>query len=398
MGVATRARKRAAVLVLAAAVCFAAAGCGGAGSPAPPSGPPPAGPPPQPALVQVAALPQPVDIQNAGDNSGRLFFVERAGRIRVFRNGQLLPAAFLDISGQVSTSGEGGLLGLAFHPGFAQNRRFFVYYTRPGNPLTSVLSQFRASAANPDVAEAAETILLEVPQPFTNHNGGQIAFGPDGRLYVALGDGGGSGDPLGNGQNLGTLLGALLRIDVDAADPGLAYRIPPDNPFVGQAGARGEIWAYGLRNPWRFSFDRPTGRLFLADVGQSAREEINLITRGGNYGWNVMEGTICHHPPSGCNMAGLVLPIYDLGRDLARSITGGLVYRGARFPQLVGTYIFGDFITGRIWALREQGGGWQREELFATNRQVAAFGADELGELYVADLAGAVLQIAPASP
>jgi glucose/arabinose dehydrogenase len=388
-----RTKTRSVFGLLVAAACAAA--CGGAVTTTPPPGsPPPQGPSPQPALVQVAAIAAPVDIQHAGDNSGRLFFVERAGRIRVFRNGQLLAAAFLDISGQVSTSGEGGLLGLAFHPNFAQNRRFFVYYTRPGSPLVSVVSEFRASQANPDSADPAETIRFELPQPFSNHNGGQIAFGADGMLYIALGDGGGSGDPQGNGQNLSTLLGALVRIDVETAS---GYAIPPDNPFAGQADVRAEIWAYGLRNPWRFSFDRPTGRLFLADVGQSAREEINVITRGGNYGWNIMEGTICHSPSAGCDMTGLILPIHELGRDLARSITGGYVYRGTRLPQFLGAYIFGDFITGRIWTLTEQGGAWQRTDLFQTNRQIACFGVDEMGEIYVADLAGAVLQIAPQS-
>lgn len=375
-----------------------ACGGGGSGTSAPPPPPPP--PPLQVTLEPVVTgLASPVDLQHAGDNSGRLFLVERRGTIRILRNGALLASPFLDIQSRVDTQGEGGLLGLAFHPGFAQNRRFFVNYTTTSSPLRTVIAEFRASTANPDVADPAETILLTVEQPFSNHNGGQLAFGPDGFLYIALGDGGGAGDPQENGQDLSTPLGKLLRIDVDRQDPGRNYAIPPDNPFAGQAGARGEIWAYGLRNPWRFSFDRPTGRLFLGDVGQDRFEEINLIQRGGNYGWDVMEGRQCFEPPSGCDMAGLELPIFDYGRSDGRSVTGGYVYRGAAIPRLAGTYVFGDFISGVVWGLQQDAqGNWQRTELLRTGRSISSFGTDQAGELYVVDFSGTVLRLREAPP
>ncbi len=385
-------------ILLAALLALAQWACGGGTSGGTTTPPPPPPPPAQPLQVilegVVTGLDAPVDLQHAGDNSGRLFIVERRGTIRIVRNGTLLAAPFLDIQSRVNMQGEGGLLGLAFHPGYAQNRRFFVNYTTTSNPLRTVIAEFRASSANPDLADPAETILLSVEQPFSNHNGGQLAFGPDGFLYIALGDGGGGGDPQENAQDRSTLLGKLLRIDADRQDPGLNYSIPPDNPFAGQSGARGEIWAYGLRNPWRFSFDRSTGRLFLGDVGQDRFEEINLIERGRNYGWDVMEGRECFEPPAGCDMTGLELPIFDYGRADGRSVTGGHVYRGGAIPRLAGTYVFGDFISGTIWGLQQDAqGNWVRTELLRTGRSISSFGVDQAGEIYVVDIAGAVLRI-----
>ncbi|MCZ6491783.1 MAG: PQQ-dependent sugar dehydrogenase, partial [Acidobacteria bacterium] len=235
-------------------------------------------------------------------------------------------------------------------------------------------------------------------QPFSNHNGGMIAFGPDGFVYIATGDGGSGGDPQGNGQNLETLLGKILRIDIDA-DAGSLFTVPPDNPFVGNPG-REEVWAYGLRNPWRFSFDRMTGRMFAADVGQNSREEVDVIVKGGNYGWNTMEGTLCFSPPSNCNTAGLILPIDEYGRDLGFSVTGGYVYRGPSAPSLWGKYVFADFGSGRLWALTEVSPGqWQREQLLETGLSISSFGEDDGAEVYVVDLGGSVWRIVePGAP
>ncbi len=344
------------------------------------------------ALEQVVTgLTNPVDLQEAPDGSGRLFVVEQQGTIRVIQDELLVSTPFLDITDRVSFSGEMGLLGLAFHPDFAQNRRFFVNYTSTAGTLHSVIAEYLAAAADPNLADPGESVVLTVDQPFANHNGGQLAFGPDGYLYIALGDGGGAGDPSGNGQNLSTLLGKLLRIDVDSASP---YAVPADNPFVGQAGA-GEIWAYGLRNPWRFSFDRLTGQLFLGDVGQGDFEEVDVITPGGNFGWNIMEGNHCYPPPSDtCDMTGLTLPIAEYSHDEGRSITGGFVYRGPLIAQLRGTYVFGDFVGGNIWGLDEESPGvWTRSLLLATSLSINSFGQDGAGELYVLDYNGAVFRL-----
>ncbi len=338
----------------------------------------------------VDGLDDPLFLTHAGDGSNRLFVIERPGRIRIIRDGRLSAEPFLDISELVSTSFlEKGLLGLAFDPNFVENRRFFVYYT-PNGPLRTRLALYRASVQNPDIAELQETVMVDFDQPQGNHNGGMIAFGPDGLLYVALGDGGGGGDPGGNGQNHDTVLGSLLRLDVSSD----SVSIPPDNPFVGSAG-RDEIWAYGLRNPWRFSFDRVDGRLFLGDVGQNTREEIDLIERGGNYGWNRMEGNLCFPFGSACDMTGLEPPIHDYTRGDGASVTGGYVYRGSRFSTLQGHYLFGDFITGAVWALEETLPGiWEREMLFPFSQlQIASFGEDESGELFILDLRGAVYEI-----
>jgi glucose/arabinose dehydrogenase len=343
----------------------------------------------------VGDLASPLDLQQPDDGSNRLFVVEQAGRIRVVADGALLDPPFLDIRDRVASGGETGLLGLAFHPAYAANGRFFVNYTRTaGGQLQSVIAELRADPAGANVADPSETVLLTVDQPFANHNGGQLHFGPDGFLYVALGDGGGGGDPLGNAQRLDTLLGKLLRIDVDGAAP---YAIPPDNPFA-ETTARGEIWAYGLRNPWRFSFDRATGRLFCGDVGQSTREEVDLIVPGGNYGWSVLEGALCFPPPAAeCDPTGFVAPIDEYGNDQGRTVIGGYVYRGARIAGLDGAYVFGDFVSGRVFALREAGGGWRRDELLDTDRLISAFGQDRAGEIYVVDIGGgAVLALRPA--
>ncbi len=349
--------------------------------------------PPEIALRAVATgLEKPVYVTPAGDGSGRLFVVEQEGTIRIVRGGRLLPRAFLDIRRRVIAGGELGLLSVAFHPQYARNGRFYINYTADSGNLRTVIAEYRVSADDPDVADPAERVLLEIPQPFRNHNGGLNLFGPEGMLYIGMGDGGSGGDPLNNGQRLDTLLGKLLRIDVEGGSP---YRVPPDNPFVDRSAARPEIWASGLRNPWRFSFDRATSRLFLADVGQNRWEEIDLVARGGNYGWRIMEGAHCFNPETGCRTTGLILPIAEYGRDLGCSVTGGYVYRGTRIRDLVGRYLFSDYCTGRLWSLRESGGRWVMEELRATGLTVSSFGEDQAGELYVVDHRGTVYQIVP---
>lgn len=358
--------------------------------------PAPTGPPPALQLnAFVSGLASPVGMESAHDGSGRLFVLEQAGKIRVMRSGALVATPFLDVTAKVISGGELGLLGLAFHPNYASNRKFYVNYTRPlGSQWETVIAEYLVSAANPDQADPAiERILLTVAQPFSNHKGGQMAFGPDGFLYVAFGDGGSAGDPLGNGQNLQTLLGKILRIDVNATSAGRAYAIPPDNPFATGGGAP-EIFAYGFRNPWRFSFDSATGTLFAGDVGQDSFEEVDIVQKGANYGWNIMEGSHCFKPATGCNMTGLTLPIIDYGRDQGGTVIGGFVYRGAAIPGLVNAYVFGDFLSGRIWGLRQNSSGtWERTELAATGKNISSFGRDENGELYVVDYSGAVWRL-----
>jgi glucose/arabinose dehydrogenase len=346
--------------------------------------------------VVVSGLTSPVDMQQPDDGSGRFFVVEQPGTVRVLQNGAIAPAPFLDIRALVDFGGEKGLLGLAFHPGYRQNRRLFVHYNRRVNGrLQSVIAEYLTSATDPNQADAAsQRILLTVDQPFDNHNGGQMAFGPDGFLYIGLGDGGSGGDPLGNAQNLQTLLGKILRIDVDTTSAGKQYGVPADNPFV--SGGLPEIWAYGLRNPWRFSFDRATGRLFCADVGQNQFEEINLIERGGNFGWNIMEGAHCFNPPTGCNSSGLILPIAEYDHSEGSAVVGGYVYSGAALPQLQRAYVFGDFGSGRIWELRENApGNWTRTLLLSTGRSLSSFGQDQSGEIFVLDYSGVLLKLAP---
>jgi glucose/arabinose dehydrogenase len=352
---------------------------------------------PQVALTAVATgLQSPTAIVSAGDGSGRLFVLEQPGRIRVIAGGQLLSEPFLDLTGRVSTGPEQGLLGLAFHPDYTENGQFFVDYTGPDGH--TVVARYRVSAADPNLADPASAReVLRVEQPFTNHNGGQLEFGPDGYLYVSLGDGGSGGDPQNNGQNLGTLLGAILRLDIDGGEP---YAVPPDNPFVDREGARPEIWAYGLRNPWRFSFDRDTGDLWIADVGQNVWEEINLQSgnsQGGeNYGWRVMEGAHCFQPSEGCDREGLTLPVLEYDHDQGCSVTGGHRYRGGELPGLTGVYTFAD-CSGVVWGAREgEDGGWSSTELLSSGLRVSAFGEDEAGELYLADHGGgAVYRLAP---
>ncbi len=341
----------------------------------------------------VSGLTRPVFVGHSGDGSGRLFIVEQAGRILIFNGSALLPQAFLDIQALVTSGGERGLLGLAFHPQFAINRRFFVNYTRTqGTQLQTVVAEYQASTTDPNRANPTGQVLLSFDQPFSNHNGGFLGFGTDGYLYIATGDGGSAGDPQGNGQNLGTLLGKVLRINVNPP----AGLIPPDNPFVGRAGARPEIWAYGLRNPYRMSFDFATGRLFAGDVGQNSWEEIDIVMRGRNYGWNIVEGPNCFPPgTTTCNRAGLTEPISFYGRDEGASVTGGYVFRGPANPGLNGDYIFGDYISGRIWALRENGSGaFARRLLMDTNLSISSFGVDGSGRLYVVDYGGAIFRFA----
>lgn len=329
------------------------------------------------------------DIQSARDGSGRLFLVRQEGTISIYKDGQLLERPFLDIRSRVLAGGERGLLGVAFPPNYREKRWFYVNYTdRSG---ATVIARYTLVGSDPDVADSAnERILLTVPQPFSNHNGGQIQFGPDGMLYIGMGDGGSGNDPQGNGQNRQTLLGKMLRIDTES---NLArYEIPADNPFVGNASYRPEIWATGLRNPWRFSFDRATGDLFIADVGQGQLEEINFQARssrgGENYGWVTMEGTRCVQ--TGCNQTGLTLPVWVYPRSEGGSITGGYVYRGA--------YYYGDYLTGRMWTLRRQGTEWVNELVYngGSSFAISTFGLDEAGELYVANYSnGEVYRVLP---
>jgi glucose/arabinose dehydrogenase len=344
----------------------------------------------------VSGLANPVDLQTPRDSSGRLFVVEQAGTIRVIKSGSLLPAPFLNISSKVIFSGEMGLLGLAFHPNYSANPRFYVNYVRGSisSPQT-VIAEYQAQAGNPDLADAgSERILLTVNQPFPNHKGGQLAFGPDGFLYIGLGDGGDGGDPLGNGQSLSTLLGKMLRIDVDHTSTGRQYAIPTDNPFA--SGSFPEIWAYGFRNPWRFSFDSASGRLFVGDVGQDLFEEVDIVQRGGNFGWNTMEGLHCFNPATGCNMTGLTLPIIEYDHSEGETVIGGYVYRGTAIPGLVGSYVMADFVNGKIWAAKEApAGAWARTLLLSTARPISSLGQDASGEIHVVDYSGSVLKIVP---
>jgi len=334
---------------------------------------------------------RPVYLTHAGDGSGRLFVVEQAGVIRIVRDGKISATPFLDIRDRVESGGEKGLLSVAFHPKYKENGRFFVNYTaRKQGVLKSIIAEYNVSQTNPDIADRAERVILEIEQPFANHNGGLNKFGPDGFLYIGMGDGGAAGDPLNAGQSLDTLLGKMLRIDVER-EP---YAIPQDNPFVGRADVQGEIWAYGLRNPWRFSFDRCTGRLFAGDVGQDRIEEIDLIEKGKNYGWRIMEGSQCFDPPSLCNTQGLELPIAEYDHSLGCSVTGGYVYRGTQFPTLIGHYLFGDYCSGRIWSLTEDPQGrWTMRQLIDSPFSISSFGEDEQGELYVVHYGGAVYRV-----
>jgi len=377
------------VLGLTVVVCASLAGCMNNSTSSKNTTPPPL------ELVPVAdGFSQPLDLQAPDDNTGRLFVVEQGGKIWIISsNGQVLSTPFLDIGGKLSSSsGEEGLLGLAFHPNYMSNRRFFVNYTsNDGGTLHTVIAEYTASTGDPNLADATnERILLTVDQPFSNHNGGGLAFGNDGYLYIGLGDGGGAGDPNGNGQKLDTLLGKILRIDVDSAPaPGLQYAIPPGNPFSKPAGLE-EIWLYGLRNPFRFSVDHATGDLWIGDVGQDSYEEVDRITPqqgGANLGWNIMEGSHCYNSNS-CSTNGLTLPIFDYAHDPHlgdETVIGGYVYHGMRIPQLKDVYVFGDFISGRIWTLTQDSPNqWMRTEILTTAiDDLSSFGQGQDGELYV---------------
>ncbi|HEX5386727.1 MAG TPA: PQQ-dependent sugar dehydrogenase [Gemmatimonadales bacterium] len=382
-------------------MAIAAAACGSDAT----AGNPPESPPPSATSLRLqtvaSGLAAPLFVTSPPSDP-RLFIVEQGGTIRIVQNGALLAKPFLDVSAKISAGGERGLLGLAFDPDYAANGRFVVHYTAPNGDVH--VASFHVSA-DPDVADAtSETTLFTAPHSeFANHNGGMVTFGPDGELYVAIGDGGSGGDPHGNGQSLTTLLGKLVRIDLDAGTP---YAIPPDNPFASAAapGTRGEIWSYGLRNPFRFSFDRATGDLYIGDVGQNEFEEVDVATRaagggrGLNFGWNVMEGTHCYASDN-CNRAGLTLPVLDYGHaDGACAVIGGYAYRGAAMPDLAGTYFYGDLCAGWIRSFRYAGGQVTEPlqwDALATPG-LTSFGEDASGEVYVVSGAGTVSRIVAA--
>ena len=343
----------------------------------------------------------PLDLQNAGDGTDRIFVVEQSGKIYVFENntGVTVKKKFLDITDSVSSGGEMGLLGLAFHPNYENNGYFYVNYTKSSPYRRTLIVRFQVSNANPDSADRSSSkILMEIAQPFSNHNGGQLAFGPDGYLYIALGDGGSGGDPQGNAQNKSSLLGKLLRIDVDQTQGSINYAIPLNNPFKNNTqGFKEEIYAYGLRNPWRFSFDSPTGRLWCADVGQNAWEEIDLIVKGGNYGWRCYEGNH-NYDLSGCTDTNYIFPVWEYSHSDGVSITGGYVYRGPNLPDLYGKYIYGDFGTRKIWALTYDGINPPTNKLLLTSSvSIASFGVDINNELYVVGYNGIIYRFIPAA-
>jgi glucose/arabinose dehydrogenase len=379
--------------ILAYMLAALALGCGGGGSSKPST------PTSAVKLEQVVSgLSFPLDFAAPAGDPTRWFIPEKGGRVRVVRSGTLLSAPFLDFSSIVSSGEEQGLLGIALHPGYPADPRVFVNYTDAAGD-THVVSYRRS--ADPDVADAGSAVeVLFVHQPFANHNGGGLAFGPDGFLYIALGDGGSEGDPQGNGQSLATLLGKILRLDVDSASP---YAIPARNPFVGQAGARGEIWSYGLRNPFRFSFDHDAGDLYIGDVGQDTREEIDFAPRssagGENYGWNRTEGTLCFGA-SNCDRSGITFPVTEYGHDVGCAVTGGYVYRGNAIPSFRGHYFYGDFCSGFVRSLRVDGGHAVEEREWpqlAPGGQITSFGQDSAGEVYIVTSGGSVFRFAPAT-
>ena len=340
---------------------------------------------------------QPIELTHAGDGSGLVYVAEKAGRVRAINPATNAATPVLDITGLVQDSGEQGFLGMAFHPSFATNGYLYVHYTGRTNGAdgTTVLARYTRSATNPAVFDPASAqVLLNFNQPYNNHNGGKLAFGPDGYLYLSLGDGGSANDPGNRAQNRAVLFGKLLRLDVDAPAAGLNYGIPPSNPYVGNTqGFREEIYAYGLRNMFKFSFDRQTEALWGADVGQNAYEEVNLITSGGNYGWRVAEGFVCNIPSTGCDRTGFTDPIhvYDHPNGAARSVTGGPVYRGTRNPDIAGLYLFGDYVTGQVWALSYTAGTTPTVRLLTSAASnLIAFGEDAAGEVYLLRQNGAV--------
>ena len=392
--------------------------CGGSGGDGPAVSPPPTPSPPPPAAAPQVALQQvfagltpvpaaPVSLQQAPGDGTRWFVVEQAGTIRAFANddGATGTLEFLDISARVISGGESGLLGLAFHPDFPNTPEVFVSYT--GAPdLTSYVSRFSSVDGGQTLDAASEQVILTVLQDFSNHNGGNIVFGPDGYLYIGFGDGGSGGDPLDRAQDNTNLLGTMVRIDVDGGNP---YAIPatdPGNPFAAnQTCPQGftvggeecpEIFAWGLRNPWRFSFDRQTGDLWAGDVGQSAWEEIDIVTAAGDYGWDDREGAHCFEPPSDC-ITDSIDPVTEYDRSLGASVTGGFVYRGSAVPDLVGWYVFGDFISGRLFAIpADSAAGTEPEVLLETGLGIAAFGESVDGELFVVNYGGSIHQVVSA--
>jgi glucose/arabinose dehydrogenase len=356
-------------------------------------------------LTEIASgLSKPVFVTSARDGTGRLFIVEKTGRIKIYKGGTVLSTPLLNLSGSVSTGGEQGLLGLAFHPGFTSNRKLYVNYTNTSGD--TVIREYRTVSTNPDrVASGSGRTILRINQPYANHNGGMLAFGRDGYLYIGMGDGGSSGDPGNRAQNKDSLLGKMLRINVNGSTSTRNYLIPSSNPYVGAPG-RNEIWQRGLRNPWRFSFDRSTGDLWIGDVGQARYEEIDRAKRtstgpgrGVNWGWRVMEGFHCYKPTSGCNKDGKRLPLleYSHGSNGRCSVTGGYVYRGTAIPALAGWYVFADYCSGEIWAVASGASSpATKVKLADTDLAISSFGETAGGELLVVSLGGSVYRIDPA--
>lgn len=382
-------RSRALLLTCITLTPFALMSCGDGGGSSPPT---------VPTIgldTVLTGMSHPLFVTAPPGDRARLFVVERTGQVRILKNGVLLPTPFLDITAEVSNGSEQGLLGMAFAPDYATSGTFVVYYVVPGNTAT-VLSRFHVGAGTPDVADPTEDTLLTIPEPIGDHNGGMLAFGQDGYLYLSSGDGGCCGDPDGHGQDRTDLLGSILRLGVTSSGP---YTIPPGNPWAADPNIRHELWNYGLRNPWRFSFDRATGDLYIADVGDGTREEVDVVSHlspgGQNFGWRVMEGAECFGGGS-CNTMGLTLPVLDYGHDQGCSIIGGYVYRGAAIPGLRGTYFYTDFCSAWIRSFRVSGnlvGDKQEYQLLDSSEFPSSFGEDADGELYVTTEAGNVYKI-----
>jgi glucose/arabinose dehydrogenase len=345
----------------------------------------------------VQGLHQPTAVTNDGVNAGRLYIIQQGGSIVIEQDGKVNETPFLDITDKVGSRGsEQGLLGLAFHPDFKTNHFFYIDYTdRNGN---TIIARYTVAPDGMTADPASAKQIMEIDQPYANHNGGQLAFGPDGMLYIGMGDGGSEGDPQGNGQNTDTLLGKILRIDIDHGDP---YAIPPDNPFANGQGGKPEIWDFGFRNPWRFSFDRQTGDLYIGDVGQAKWEEIDYIAAGSkgglNFGWKIMEGAHCYAPATNCDQSGLVLPVSEVEHPAGCAIIGGYVYRGSQYPQINGVYFYTDYCSGAVWAVtHDPSGAWTTTRVIkspSTYAGYSSFGEDLSGELYVTDLNGALYKL-----